>query len=638
MPTVNYKILYFALCFQLFACSSGRRNGGHGEADANADVLATEVAPVREGGDEGDESDSSDKVPSQKPQLVTSLTISLDEVATELSVPRTRLNEQAQILAGFLKTGVVAQNYCNDENDPKIEKLCSLMDTVHDENPAAWVSKDSSHGRKVLIRPKNFSTLQKMGYGRLMRSIGRESPQRVLQYMPKLLAATGCPRNLSAVSIRKLEALLPSDAARIAMEKLYDNVSSCLQADDEAYEVTHLRQALLRHFWGNKKGALDSIRKAVLDKDSFERSRVLYWAGRLESDAAVKAKYWDRLVEQYPLSFHSLEVWREKKMDPFEVYSRRAPIGLERLVISNDEADEAVRWLEVLYIRGHVESAQRLARWIIRVYKTELSVQNILYISSLKSSRGTQLNSLTFLTRQVNENSDILNGQTLRMLFPRPYYEIFDKAASQTDIHLLLSVARQESGFDPQARSHANARGLLQLLPGTARLLSGKRNNDLYDEETNTQLGAKFLSQLCVKFGGSVELALAGYNAGPGHIQEWKDRYAGDDRLLFIDLIPFKETRNYVSNIFRNNYWYERLYTERSHNELASDREPAALRLKSDYVLKMVGDHRAYRDQMQGKALDEYFHQSTPNTVAVRTDDASEEPAQEVTDSDLETD
>jgi hypothetical protein len=58
----------------------------------------------------------------------------------------------------------------------------------------------------------------------------------------------------------------------------------------------------------------------------------------------------------------------------------------------------------------------------------------------------------------------------------------------------------------------------------------------------------------------SVELALAGYNAGPARVPTWKTRYPTDDPTLLIDLIPFKETRNYVSLIVRNNYWYEKLY------------------------------------------------------------------------------
>jgi soluble lytic murein transglycosylase len=472
-----------------------------------------------------------------------------------------------------------------------------------------------------------------MGFGRLMRSVNREPASKILVYVPKLLATTACPRNWSAVAIRKLEALLPAEAAKSAIEKLYDHVDKCLEADDEAYEVTHLRQALLRHSWGDDKGALASIRKAVKAKDSSERSRVLYWAGRLEKDANKKNKIWEQLVEQYPLSFHALEVWREKQLDPFEVYYRRPPLGLERVASKKEEADEAVRWLEVLYIRGHVESAQKLARWIVRTYKSDLDESNILYISSLKSASGTSLNALTFFTRQVNENGAILNAQTLRMLFPRPYMEIFDKAATQTDTHLVLSVARQESGFDPQARSHANARGLLQLLPSTARLLSGRRNNDLFDEEVNAQLGTKFLGQLVDRFGGSVELALAGYNAGPGRINEWKERYPTDDRLLFIDLIPYRETRNYVTNIFRNNYWYERLYVDKGLDGVV-EREPSSSKQRSDYVAKLVSDHRGFGEQMRGKALEAHFAQSLQTVSENRAQDASDEPAADANDAD----
>jgi len=633
--------LIFCVYIQLFACSNrGVRFAGE-NANDNSETLAAEVITVAEDGVSESESPVSkdiDPAPLKgeegelgptKKSVVTSITISLEQVAKELGLSRDALIEQTGILASFMRHGVVAQNFCNDENDPRIEKLCSLTDTIHDENPLQWVSKDTSKGRKVLIRPKNFSSQQKMGYGRLMRSISREPASRILQYVPKILSTTTCPRNLSAVAIRKLESLMPDQSVRPSIEKLYEHTTHCLKPEDEAYEITHLRQALLRTMWKNEKGALDAIRKAVIAKDSSERSRVLYWAGRLEADLNQKAKHWDRLIEQYPLSFHALEVWREKQADPFEYYTRRPALGLERIVVNKDDADEALRWIEALYLRGHVEAAQRLTRWVIRVFKNDLSNENVLYVSSLRSIRGTQLNYLTYLTRQVNENGDILNFQTLKMLFPRPYLELFERVGAQTDAHLLHSVARQESGFDPTARSHANARGLLQILPSTARILSGKKTNDLYDTEVNAQLGSKFMAQLIDKFGGSVELALAGYNSGPGNVPTWKVRYASDDRLLFIDLIPFKETRNYVSNIFRNNYWYERLYSDEG-NAQNKGRSIASVKQKSDYVLQMVEDHVTFRDQMRGKAVDEFFQQSTAANEVLRGEDASEEEAHPV--------
>lgn len=120
----------------------------------------------------------------------------------------------------------------------------------------------------------------------------------------------------------------------------------------------------------------------------------------------------------------------------------------------------------------------------------------------------------------------------------------------------VLSITRQESNFDPRARSGADARGMMQLLPGTgrdtARRLGEPFSTDrLYEADFNMRLGARYLGDMTNNFGGSYAMAAAGYNAGPGRPPQWiaicgDPRSATTDPLDFIECIPFSETRNYV--------------------------------------------------------------------------------------------
>jgi soluble lytic murein transglycosylase len=127
---------------------------------------------------------------------------------------------------------------------------------------------------------------------------------------------------------------------------------------------------------------------------------------------------------------------------------------------------------------------------------------------------------------------------------------------------LVLAITRQESGFDPNVRSGAGARGMMQLMPSTAKILARRIGvsyspGQLDEPEYNMRLGANFLGQLVTQFSGSYIMAAAGYNAGPGRPTQWAG-FCGDPRggatdpIDFIECIPFSETRNYVMRVIEN--------------------------------------------------------------------------------------
>jgi hypothetical protein len=536
-------------------------------------------------------------VEAEKPNApITTVTVTADQVSQELGIPLRQLISETKILAKFLKTGQFNESLCEDtEDNTTSESLCDIVSEVQENTSALKSKKTPVIGRKVPIRPHHFNTQQTFHFTRLMKSLHRTNAAQVLVWAPRLLETTSCPRNLSAAALRKLENLLPSPAVFNMMEKLYEHASACIRPNEEGYEITHFRQALLRHMNGKEELARASIRKAALAENSAEKSRVLYWAGLLEKTKEKREKAWNELVTLYPLSFHALEVWDHVGVDPYEIFTKRPALNLERKTLGEtEEIERGLRWLEMLYMQGQVEAAQKLSRWLTSQYKDQVQPSTLLYMSSLKSTQGTALNAITFLTRTVSENPIILNQQTLKMLFPKPFFETFDRASPNTDTFLILAVARQESGFNPKARSNKNAQGLLQILPSTARVLTGRKKNNLYEAETNAHIGVKYLSQLIEKL-GSVELALGAYNAGPGRIPEWRERFPTDDPLLFIDLIPFKETRNYVSSILRNNYWYERLYSD--DPAIISQRALKSAQQKSATVSRLVTNHSSTRDR-----------------------------------------
>jgi soluble lytic murein transglycosylase len=141
-----------------------------------------------------------------------------------------------------------------------------------------------------------------------------------------------------------------------------------------------------------------------------------------------------------------------------------------------------------------------------------------------------------------------------------PLYAMPDKTPERA---LLLAVARQESNFDTRAVSRAGARGVMQLMPATARRVarqyrmrySRQRLNS--DPKYNVELGRRYLADMIDKFGGSYILAVGAYNAGPNAVKRWIRRN-GDPRngivdpIDWIELIPYRETRDYVQRVMGN--------------------------------------------------------------------------------------
>lgn len=148
------------------------------------------------------------------------------------------------------------------------------------------------------------------------------------------------------------------------------------------------------------------------------------------------------------------------------------------------------------------------------------------------------------------------------LILPHAYYPTPDFVPDGLKVSraLALSIARRESEFDPAARSSADARGLMQVLPGTAKLMAGKLGKPfdaaklVSDPAYNVAMGAAYLSEMADEFGPSIALIASGYNAGPGRPRRWISEF-GDPRRSDVDVvdwietIPFAETRTYVMRV-----------------------------------------------------------------------------------------
>ncbi len=152
-------------------------------------------------------------------------------------------------------------------------------------------------------------------------------------------------------------------------------------------------------------------------------------------------------------------------------------------------------------------------------------------------------------------------------LFPKPYWTDLKRYSSDNalDPYLVASLIRQESEFNPNAVSRANAVGLMQLLPKVGKGVAKQEKlkhfsaTQLFMPGINLQLGTRYFRSMVDKF-GAFEYALAAYNAGSDRVEDWLGQAKYRDAQEFVESIPFTETREYVQAIMRNAYVYRQLY------------------------------------------------------------------------------
>lgn len=188
----------------------------------------------------------------------------------------------------------------------------------------------------------------------------------------------------------------------------------------------------------------------------------------------------------------------------------------------------------------------------------------------VRADAAVQLGESMLAKLPADYHVELLPRAVAELAYPAPYSEALRAYALPLDVdpRFQLSIARQESRFQPWVKSAAAARGLMQFIPETAsRIAASLRlepfdQDDLYEPRTAIRIGARYLADLFVEFPGSPEAVAASYNGGEDNVARWRRRSADPaDIDLAMAEVSFKETKGYVAKVM-NNYWaYQALYT-----------------------------------------------------------------------------
>lgn len=312
-----------------------------------------------------------------------------------------------------------------------------------------------------------------------------------------------------------------------------------------------------------------------------ETPAALYWRARLaeeDNQLTMARAFYVKLSERYR-NFYYAELARDRMKhlpavpDPpgdYPVLDRVPPLQSDVKIEETDPpTDELhVQKAELLGNGGLVDFAVRELQAVAPAEAGSWvpSEEAQLYIETGHYDRAIQVMKHSAPNYFALDIPDMPRSYW-EALFPRPYWNDLKRyaAANGLDPYLVASLIRQESEFNPNAVSRANAVGLMQLLPKTgrnvARQVKLRRFNygQLYTPAVNLELGTRYFRGMVDKF-GSFEYALAAYNAGSDRVEEWLNDGKYRDPQEFVESIPFTETREYVQAILRNASVYKQLY------------------------------------------------------------------------------
>jgi soluble lytic murein transglycosylase len=320
-------------------------------------------------------------------------------------------------------------------------------------------------------------------------------------------------------------------------------------------------------------------RQIALYPASSEVPAALYWRARLaeEDNEPAKARaYYLKLSDRFR-NFYYAELARQrlkvlKPSDPVEyaILDRVPPLSTSgKIETEEPPADDLrVQKAELLANGGLVDFAVReIQAASVEQGSSWVAAETArLYQDSGRYDRAIEVMKHTvpnYFAVDVPE----LPRSYWEALFPKPYWIDLKKFSAENglDPYLVASLIRQESEFNPNAISRANAVGLMQLLPATGKKVAKEANlhhfnaSQLYTPAVNLQLGTRYFKSMVDKF-GSFEYALAAYNAGSDRVQDWLSEGKYRDPQEFVESIPFTETREYVQAILRNANVYKQLY------------------------------------------------------------------------------
>lgn len=431
------------------------------------------------------------------------------------------LQQGAAPTVAYLKTQVTAKSY----------------DGLNGRDPAAQLPSAIRAERITQVVPKDRVTLTTF-----IRKFREWTPARRAHYATQLQGEKfHCGQALEAQAMAMtLEIDFPEEAAMVSAQALHEKGLVC-----QAF--TRQESLFKLAVFAIQKG---ECKKATEYLDMFPNTIERGVSDRLNYIRSFCSAGPATVAERNPWGGYGILLKDPKELERGDF---RWTLGTKS---GSEDWDRLLASFVELHEKNQPETIQYLASKINYEKLRALPVSFQTSMLVMMSFSGADLPVFQTLHKFLSENPEKATPAIANLLFPVRYWGQIQENSKSTDPVLVKALIRQESAFNPMARSRARAAGLMQLIYPTAKNFGIKKPKELLSPEANIHAGSEFLAQLINEF-GSVELALAAYNAGPGAVRQWQKRYPTKNIDLFVEMIPYTETREYVRLVRRNYKVYQ---------------------------------------------------------------------------------
>ena len=397
--------------------------------------------------------------------------------------------------------------------------------------------------------------------------------------------------NKNLLAIQSLSQLLKTQHAEFIKEKalflrgsiyLQENqIDLSLKDWETAIQLLqkqkHQKNLLAKLLW--KKALLfrkqkkykDSYKSLVLLKklsaNNHNHNKALFWMAKTMEDLGrnfLAKRHYKELIEKDHFGYYGL-LARKNLNKKWEIKK----VSIDSLKIFEDDKQKAlIYWLNL------IEEPQMLSLFLkelvpIFLRSSQTSQKDWLKMIWFWTKSGHYLDVFKALSNMDDKTQKEFATKYLALFFPLDFYSEVEKTSQKLQIPkaLIFAVIRQESAFNTRARSPADAFGLMQLIPRTARHIAREQKTpfknfrELYQSSKNILLGTAYLKKL-LKQTDQLYLSIATYNAGPTAVKKWQKEFPDLTPLEFVENISYEETRNYIRLVIRNYIIYHNLLSE----------------------------------------------------------------------------